>query len=228
MLMFVLGTTVVLTSCSKDDYSEIGGDEEDKIEQKAPKEAKAIDLGLSVKWANMNVGAKTLEGYGNYFAWGETKPKTEYSWLNYKWCNGSHRSQTKYCTSTDYGIVDNKTVLEQEDDAAYVNWGGTWRMPTKKELEELVANCTWTWTTQKGVNGYQVTSMVNGNSIFLPAAGERYGGIVNEEGTIGYYWSSSLAAPGENDSRNLVFYLNYEDCGYFSRYHGQSVRAVCP
>lgn len=228
MLMFVLGTTVALTSCSKDDYSEIGGDEEDKIEQKAPKEAKAIDLGLSVKWANMNVGATKPEGYGDYFAWGETKSKGVYEWSTYKWCNGSHRSQTKYCVSSDYGIVDNKTTLEQEDDAAYMNWGGTWRMPTKKELEELMANCTWTWTTQKGVNGCQVTSKVNGNSIFLPAAGERYGSLVYNAGSRGCYWLSSLGTPGSNDAVNIFFYLDYEDCGYFSRYHGQSVRAVCP
>ena len=108
-----------------------------------------VDLGLSVKWATCNVGATTPEGYGNYYAWGETKPKSTYDWSTYKYCNGDRYSMTKYCTNSEYGIVDNKTTLELSDDAAHVNWGGSWRMPTKAEQDEL-NNCTWTWTGPAG------------------------------------------------------------------------------
>ena len=98
-----------------------------------------VDLGLPsrIKWATCNVGATTPEEYGDYFAWGETEPKDNYDWSTYKWCNESNATMTKYCTDSSYGTVDNKTVLELEDDAAYVNWGGNWRMPTKAELDEL-------------------------------------------------------------------------------------------
>ena len=134
-----------------------------------------VDLGLSVKWATCNVGANSPEEYGDYFAWGETKPKDSYKWSTYKWCNGSKDKLTKYCKESYYGRVDNKTVLDLVDDAAHVNLGGAWRMPTKEEIRELKDNCTWTWTTQNGVNGYLVTSKKNDNSIFLPAAGYRSG-----------------------------------------------------
>ena len=131
-----------------------------------------VDLGLpsGLKWATCNVGATAPEEYGDYFAWGETETKATYDLSNYKWCNGTYESMTKYCTNSEYGIVDNKTTLELSDDAARVNWGGSWRMPTKAEQDELrnTDNCTWEWTTQNGVNGYKVTSKKNGNSIFLP------------------------------------------------------------
>ncbi|MBO5849722.1 MAG: hypothetical protein J6Q47_00385, partial [Paludibacteraceae bacterium] len=102
-----------------------------------------VDLGLSVKWATCNVGATRPEYFGNYYAWGETTPNTDYDWDNYKWCNGSSTTMTKYCTDSDYGTVDNKTVLDKEDDAAAVNMGGSWRMPTLEEWTELIDNCTW-------------------------------------------------------------------------------------
>ncbi|MBQ7388829.1 MAG: hypothetical protein IJW01_05635, partial [Paludibacteraceae bacterium] len=136
----------------------------------------AVDLGLSVKWATCNVGASTPEGYGNYYAWGETTTKSTYDWSTYKWCNGSYKTLTKYCTSSTYGTVDNKTVLELADDAARVNWGGAWRMPTDAEWTELRENCEWTLTSDyngTGVKGRVVTSKTNGNHIFLPAAGYR-------------------------------------------------------
>ncbi len=147
-----------------------------------------VDLGLSVKWATFNVGASKPEEYGDYFAWGETEPKDKYSWSNYKWCNGSSSTLTKYNTSSSYGTIDNKTVLDPEDDAAHVNWGGIWRMPTDAEWTELRNSCTWTWTSQNGVNGRMVTGP-NGNSIFLPAAG---GYRFKDVGSCGAYWSSSL------------------------------------
>jgi len=156
----------------------------------ATSNVEAVDLGLSVKWANMNVGANKPEDYGDYFAWGETTPKTTYDWSTYKWCNGSNTTITKYCTSSSYGTVDNKTTLELVDDAARANWGGSWRMPTYAEITELKDQCSWTWTTQNSVNGCLVTGP-NGNSIFLPSAGCRNGGSLDNAGTGGMYYSSS-------------------------------------
>ena len=189
-----------------------------------------VDLGLSVKWATMNVGASSPEEYGDYFAWGEVEPKETYSWSTYKWCNGSYDTQTKYCTNSDYGIIDNKTVLDASDDAATANWGGAWRMPTKEEQDELRTECTWTWTTENGVNGYRVTSNKEGytdKSIFLPAAGYRGGSSLNDAGSDGYYWSSSLSTDYPNFAYELDFYSDYVDWNDYIRYYGQSVRPVC-
>ena len=174
----------------------------------------AVDLGLSVKWASWNIGASTPEEYGTYFAWGETEPKADYSWGTYKWSS----SLTKYNSS------DGKTVLELEDDAARVNWGGSWRMPTDAEWRELKNYCNWIWTTRNGVNGYNVSR--NGNTIFLPAAGRRFGTDLFYVGSNCIYWSSSLytgypdfAWSVDVDSSNVSGYLD-------DRYRGQSVRPV--
>ena len=189
-----------------------------------------VDLGLpsGLKWATCNVGATAPEGYGDYFAWGETNPKDNYNWSTYKYCNGSETSLTKYNTKSDYGTVDNKTTLDLSDDAARANWGGTWRMPSRAELDELLDNCTWTRTTQSGVNGYKVTSNTNGNSIFLPAAGYRNGTSVNYVGSRGLYWSSSLYESDPSYAYNLYFYSGNLDWGRNYRYGGRTVRAVCP
>ena len=185
-----------------------------------------VDLGLSVKWATCNVGASTPEEYGDYFAWGETQPKDTYNWSTYKWCNGSSNSQTKYSTNSSYGTVDNKTFLDASDDAATANWGGSWRMPTEAELTELRTECTWTWTTENGVNGYKVTSKSKGNSIFLPAAGYRFASTLYGAGSSGGYWSSSLYTDSPCDAYVLYFYSS-DVSRYDYRYHGQSVRPVC-
>ena len=164
---------------------------------------------MSVKWATCNVGATKPEEYGNYYAWGETETKTNYDWSSYKWCSGSAETQTKYCTNSDYGTVDNKTVLELADDAARANWGGAWRMPTDAEWTELLENCEWTWTTLNGVNGYEVKG-TNGNFIFLPAGGMRYdnleGAGMDGAGNYGVYWSSSLCTD---------YYSVFAWCVYF-------------
>lgn len=156
----------------------------------------AVDLGLSVKWSSMNLGATSPTDYGDYFAWGETVPKYNYTWKSYKLCNGSWNTTTKYNVS-DYlgGIVDNKTEFKDydyEDDAARQVLGGKWRIPTEAEWSELKENCAWTWTTQNGVEGVLVKSKVNGNSIFLPAAGIRDGTHFDIAHDGGRYWSSSL------------------------------------
>ena len=121
----------------------------------------AVDLGLSVKWATFNVGASYPEQFGGYFAWGETELKTTYDWSTYKYGNGS-TNLTKYNTNISSGTVDNKTTLDPSDDVARQKWGGSWRMPTYEEFRELLSNCTWTWTTMNGVNGYKVTSKKSG------------------------------------------------------------------
>ena len=187
-----------------------------------------VDLGLSVKWATMNVGANAPEEYGDYFAWGETEPKDYYDWDTYKWCNGSLRTLTKYCTDSNYGTVDNKTTLELADDAAHANWGGTWRMPTFDEIKELLSNCTWEWTTQNGVNGYKVTGP-SGNSIFMPAAGTRWSDGIDNENSFGGYWSSSLYPRINGCAYLLLFrYDGSYEYEYNGSCGGRSVRAVCP
>ena len=188
-----------------------------------------VDLGLSVKWASCNVGATAPEEYGNYYAWGEVLPKTGYWWTTYKYCNGTCDSMTKYCTNSKYSIVDNKTTLEVIDDAAAYNWGGTWRMPTETEWTELRGQCTWTWTTRNGVNGYEVTSNVNGNSIFLPAAGYRYDTYLPGTGcSCGYYWSSSLDESTPYNAWHVEFGSDYVYRYGNGRLEGRSVRPVCP
>ena len=187
----------------------------------------AIDLGLpsGTKWANMNVGASSPEEYGGYYAWGETEEKSNYFWSTYKWCNGSYDTQTKYCTSSGYGTVDYKTVLDPKDDVAHVKWGGTWRMPTKAEQDELRNSCTWSRTTQNGVSGYKVTGP-NGNNIFLPAAGSRYDSEVVSRGSSGFYWSSSLYSNGGSYACSLYFNSGRYDWSGYYRFSGLSVRPV--
>lgn len=190
-----------------------------------------VDLGLSVKWATCNVGATKPEDYGDYFAWGETQPKSTYNWSTYKWCNGSPSTLTKYCTKSDYGTFDGKSTLELADDAARANWGGSWRMPTEVELEDLRANCKWEWTTQNGVKGYKVTSKKKGytkNSIFLPAAGYRDDSSLDDVGSSGNYWSSSLGTNYPNAVHCLYFNSSNVYWSSSNRDEGQSVRPVCP
>ena len=146
-------------------------------------EPEYVDLGLSVKWATFNVGATSPEDYGDYFAWGETEPKEEYSWATYKWGTSSSNL-------TKYNATDGKTILDLEDDAAYVQWGDKWRMPSKEEVDELTQQCSWIWTTHNNVNGYKVTGP-NGNSIFLPAVGYKGAGPYYPAGKDGLYWTKN-------------------------------------
>ena len=179
-----------------------------------------VDLGLSVKWAKCNLGASKPSDYGDYFAWGETEPnKTEYTWATYKW--GTEDNITKY------NATDGKIVLDSEDDAATANLGSPWRMPTWDEIKELLNNCTWTWTTQDGVNGCEVKGP-NGNSIFLPAAGERTGSELDGAGSWGYYRSSSLSAAGSDCALGLYFNSGIDFWTNYYRYEGLPVRPVRP
>ena len=186
---------------------------------------KYVDLGLSVKWATMNVGATTPEDYGDYFAWGETATKATYDWSTYFDTNDGGNTFTKY--NNEGG----KTVLDPEDDAAHVNWGGSWRMPNLAECRELYNNCTWTWTTQNGINGCKVTSNKEGYTdkfIFLPMAGYRYDSDLTDVGSLGYYWSSSLYEYRSDDAWYLGFYSVDRHLDNGRRCYGLSVRPVLP
>lgn len=217
----------------------------------SPSGVQAVDLGLpsGLKWANMNIGATSLEDYGDYFAWGETEGymsgKKNFSEKNYKWYMSTtskdsdgfevtRSGYTKYVYKSDAsqygynGFYDDKTDLDPEDDAAHVNWGGDWRIPTSRELGELTEKCTWSWTEINGKNGYKVTGP-NGNYIFLPAAGYHifsFGEDYFRSGG-GYYWTSSLT------TNNGGIYISFGSSGVgwsgqgSNRYNGRSVRPVC-
>ena len=170
-----------------------------------------VDLGLpsGLKWATCNVGASTSTDYGYYYAWGEITTKTEYTEDN----------------NLTYGKQMNDISGNAQYDAATANWGGNWRMPTKAEQEELLNNCTWTWTTYNGVKGYNVEGP-NGNSIFLPAAGGRNGSSLGYAGSIGYYWGSTPGGSYDNCACHLGFNSVNHSVGNYGRYDGQSVRPV--
>lgn len=193
----------------------------------------AVDLGLSVKWATFNVGATAPEEYGDYFAWGETETKSTYDWSTYKFCNGSKDTQTKYNYNSNYGVVDNKTTLDLEDDVAHVKWGGEWRMPTRTEIIQLENNCTWDWTTQNGVKGYLVTSNVSGYegaSIFLPVSGFIFNTSLYYCDEVAYYATSSLDVQMyASDYFALQITSNGPRARFTqSRATGNPIRPVCP
>lgn len=207
-----------------------------------------VDLGLpsGTLWATCNVGANNPEEFGDYFAWGETQSKDDYLWDNYRYCKGSSSTLTKYCwkSSNGYnGFTDNKMELDPEDDAATVNRGNDWQIPSKEQMEELMYGdyVKRTYITQNGVNGMLFTSYSNGNSIFLPAGGFRssYGisnneshngssdGISGNVGIWGDYWSRSI-----NSSNDYEPYYRWfdSDCEFgqslYQRYYGRNVRPV--
>ena len=196
-----------------------------------------VDLGLpsGTLWATYNIGATSPEDYGDYFAWGETEGyndgKTKFDWSTYKWCEGSSSTMTKYCTNSSSGyngFTDDKTELDLEDDAAYVNWGPDWRMPSSEQFSELI-NSSYTtieWTAQNGVNGRKITSKTNGNSIFLPAAGDRHNSSLDDAGLNGYYWSRTLNSDFTDSARNLYFDSSNIYMGSRSRSFGRRVRPV--
>ena len=203
---------------------------DDKDEPKNLDTHEWVDLGLpsGTLWATCNVGATAPEELGSYFAWGETATKDFYEWSTYKWCNGSETTMTKYCTNSDYGndgFVDNKTELDPEDDAAYVNWGPSWRMPTTEQQRELYEKCSSTWTTLNGVSGRLFTGP-NGNTLFLPAAGFRLIESLYYAGSSGNYWSRTLYPDYSNIAGSLDFYSGGVYWDYDGRFDGFSVRAV--
>lgn len=191
-----------------------------------------VDLGLSVNWAMTNIGANSPEDYGDYFAWAETTPQSEghYKWSTYKWCNGNYDVLTKYCNTERYGyndFKDFKTIIENSDDAATSNWGLPWRLPIKEEQDELRLHCSWSWKTINGISGYEVKS-VNGNYIFLPAAGSINADEIQKQGTGGRYWSSTIYEGYVVGAFGLYFNSEMSEWSVSGRNAGLSIRPVFP
>ena len=220
--------TLVLISCSKSEAEEEVDAEKENVSDKSGTidGHDYVDLGLpsGTLWATCNVGASKPEDYGNYYAWGETATKTVYDESNYKWTSYSSSSPAKYTGSSS-------AELELSDDAAYVNWGKNWRMPSEAQCQELINSSytTTTWTSINGIYGRKITSKMpgyTGNSIFLPAAGFRLGSSLHDAGSYGDYWSRTRDVSNTNYALSLGFgsggisaYNEYRSCG-------QSVRPV--
>ena len=186
-----------------------------------------VDLGLSVKWATMNVGAKTEEDYGHYYMWGSITPNTpdECNWANTPFNNGATSYDTTYFNSVKDTVIPNK-VLAKEYDVAVQIMGGDWRMPTKDECQELYKNTTQSWVTINGVNGRKFTSKTDTSKyIFIPAAGYYYNGSVSEVGAYGYIWSSTISSP-YSKARFLRFRSSTCGASTTERCYGMSVRGV--
>ncbi|MGP1392557.1 MAG: hypothetical protein ACTTK1_01145 [Candidatus Cryptobacteroides sp.] len=235
--VFALAATVMMmstafTACSKDDNH--------KSKSNANK---YVDLGLSVKWGKCNLGASKANEYGDLYAWGETQPKKKYEWENYKFLlpgKSNEKYINKYTFEDDQKsgiwykddtfIGDGKKELEKEDDAATVKLGSPWRIPTPDEYQELIEKCTWTWTELNGTKGYEVKSNINGNTIFLPAAGyhnNRYSSEPIDQGVRGIYSTNSL----QNSSyylKCLFFISDRHDLSFCDRCIGNSIRPVHP
>ena len=227
---YLIAAALLIFSCSK----------EDKPRKYNASDYEAVDLGLSVKWASMNLGATAPEDYGDYFAWGETQTKEDFYWNTYKWWEEHNKKHatgvyTKYVTYyavEEYAyLIDNKTRLEPQDDAAHVTLGGKWRMPTNDEWRELRTSCDWSPITQNGVRGMMVSSKKTGKSIFLP-----YGGGLRrpdldtftqqyDAGEAGYYWIPLL---WEMEGMALkISTRKFFEIGSMFRPVGCSIRAVC-
>lgn len=243
-----IGTTVAITGWSDNGNATVSPTVE---KTNAPAGVEAVDLGLpsGTKWANMNIGATSVTGYGTYFAWGETSGYTSesdyakkyFSWDTYAWCKGTQTTLTKYCPTDKQGSnwwntsgstvpADNKPQLEYADDAARANWGGAWRMPTKDEFTELKNNTDYEWVANyngTGVSGYKFTNKTdNTKFIFLPAAGYRHESSFLSQGSYGLYWSSTLRSGDPLYAWYLEFYDGYVHTYYYDRFFGLSVRAV--
>lgn len=222
-----------------------------------PLDTMFVDMGLSVQWAKVNLGATTPLEFGNFYQWGDPEPKGECSWENYKWCEGeddSYARYTKYVVDAQYGwngFTDGKGELDPEDDAATVAWGAEYRTPTWGEMEELINNCDWEWDTIQNVPAAVATSKINGNKIILPAAGF-HAGINNSgyphgdddydwwPGQRAIYWTKTLYSGSGDafywDESNAKKHAEndpwnvYGPWRYISsvRYYGHPVRAVRP
>lgn len=203
-LLFAAFSAVGISSCHSD--------EPPTPEEKDPHTY--VDLGLSVLWADCNIGAEKASDFGNYYAWGETETKEEYTYANYKFADedGNHS-----------GPGD---ISGTENDVAHVLWGFGWRMPSCEEIQELINKCEWIWTAKDNMGGYNVTGP-NGNSIFLPAAGYKTKTALNYEGENGSYWTVTPKEGSDTDAYYLVFGSKYR-FDYSWRYYGQTVRAVKP
>lgn len=223
LYLFVLlsGLTFTMTGCSSDnnpDDMEISGSS--TPDDNAPATVEVIDLGLSVRWASHNLGAEFPEEYGGYYGWADpTGEQTSTDVYN----------ENRLWTSALYGGSNPPvSICGTAQDIVYISWGGTWRLPTHAEIQELEA-CSREWITQNGINGYRFTGS-NGNSIFLPAAGSRLDESVSYAGTVGYYWTGTLSEdPDHNGERAYRLYMGQDrtNTNPAHRYRGQSIRPVC-
>lgn len=226
VMMMVLAVSMSI-GCNREGKSSIGNDEEvSKGRKEGPLTGTInghewIDLGLpsGIKWATCNVGANVAEEYGNYFGWGETEPKDNYSSINSLTYKVSLKKLKKA------GIIDDSNTLTMEHDAANVHWGGTWRLPTDEEFGELISACKWNFASFNGVNGYLVTGP-NEKNIFLPASAYQNGTTIENDGDFGDYWSSSLI----EESNGVACSLGYSSKAFgrrrYARYVGRTVRPV--
>lgn len=224
LVCFVAVVSVAFVGCGKE------GDGDSSVNGEGVP-AGWVDLGLpsGLLWAECNVGATAPEGYGNYFAWGETTTKDTCNWSTYRYCTvngeGSLASLTKYNTRTPFGTVDNLTTLEPGDDAATANMGAGARTPTKADWQELMDNTNAVWDTVNGVNGRTFTA-ANGNSIFIPAAGHRNSSNIVNEGNYGGFWAASLDTVAPVSAWDFSFYSGDQEMNRSNRGLGRSVRAV--
>ena len=240
MAALAVYAVICIPSCTKPDNS----GETDKPTNPTIPEG-VVDLGLSVYWATMNLGATAPEGYGDYYAWAEIEPyytqghaqdevcsdwrtgKTGYNWASYQWCNGGPAA-TKYCTNEYVGTPDGRTVILPEDDAATFVLKGAWRMPTSADFDELndLSKCSWERATVNDVYGFKVVSKIpgyEGNYIFLPCAGYREEAVLKEAKKLGEYWTSTLFVPdgirpNDMESQGTAY---VEGFGYISNSSGQ-------
>lgn len=196
-----------------------------------------VDLGLpsGTLWADRNLGANAPEGYGHFFAWGEVASKKICSGANYKYVNWKENKLTKYCGNSGAGIVDGKTELDLDDDAAYINLGKNWRVPSSEQFEELVDSryTKLEWCDVHTVKGIKITSLTNGNSLFLPASGFLSTDIIFNANKYGYYWARNLSSLGFREAYSLhisQFDIERNIIGkenqFGTRYYGQNIRPV--
>ncbi len=228
MALLAMGAALAFAACGRDDDnnngSGTGGDT-------GTETAEWVDLGLpsGLLWATCNLGASSPEEYGDYYAWGETTTKEVYDWSTYKYCTvdaeGGLATLTKYNTRSDYGTPDNLTTLQAMDDVATQKLGSGARMPTAVEWSEFIENTTAEWITLNGVNGRKFTAS-NGNSLFLPAAGSRFGSELYSAGDDGDYWSSSLDADYPVGAWDFGFNSDGQSMLSTPRGDGRSVRPV--
>lgn len=188
-----------------------------------------VDMGLSVKWASYNMGATKSSEYGNFYAYGEIEPKTEYTLENYQWYYEDYNDWD--CDEWEKYYKLGATFTGTNYDVAHVKWGDQWRVPTKEEWDELIGSCDWTWTAVDGVTGIMATSSVNGNSIFFPAAGNMVDADHTHDQVGCFYWSSTEYIQDDisEECRNYRANMDatYQSCdGYDYPEVGFSIRPV--
>ena len=232
----LLIVSVCIAACEDDGINGIGNSEINKDSDfwNVPYDTSGVagghsyvDIGVSVLWATCNIDATHPLMPGSYFAWGETSPKESYTWDNYTYCKGKNLL-TKYNFKRESGndeMVDSLYTLEAADDAAVQNWGGGWRMPTVKEIDELRNQCEWEWVNDESANYYKVTGP-NGKSIMLPACGyinDRKRVMYMENGCV---WSSSISTSVPTHGYELTQYATGFWIGSADRFYGEPIRPV--